>query len=152
MDLKEWIFDNIVDYNNMIKTEEDVKNKIVIPFLKELGYADDEMEYEVSISVQIGTKKISNIRADIVINIEGNAQLIIDTKGPKVTLSEKEVLQCISYAKLISTPPAVYAVTVNGLDCVVTNVYTGKRASIIPTKNQLIIDVNKTRKKELSTI
>lgn len=86
MDLKEWIFDNIVDYNNMIKTEEDVKNKIVIPFLKELGYADDEMEYEVSISVQIGTKKISNIRADIVINIEGNAQLIIDTKGPKVTL------------------------------------------------------------------
>ncbi len=152
MDIKEWVFDNIPNFNSEIKTEEDVKVKIVLPFLRQLGYDECDMAFETSIPVQIGTKKIPDIRPDIEIRIDGNAQLIIDTKRPSITLAEKEILQCTSYAKLISTPPAVYAVTTNGIDCVVTNIYTGKRTSEIPSKNQLVIDVNKTRKKELSPI
>lgn len=152
MDIKEWVLENIQDFNNKIKTEEDVKVKVVLPFLKQLGYEEDDMAFETPISVQIGTKKLPDIRPDIEIRLDGNAQLIIDTKRPSVTLSEKEILQCTSYAKLITTPPAVYAVTTNGIDCVVTNIYTGKRTSQIPSKNQLVIDVNKTRKKELSPI
>lgn len=152
MDIKEWVFENIADFNSKIKTEEDVKIKIVLPFLKQLGYEESDMAYETPISVQIGTKKLPDIRPDIAIKVNGNVQLIIDSKRPSITLAEKEVLQCTSYAKLVSTPPAVYAVTTNGLDCVVTNIYTGKRTSKIPSKNQLVIDVNKTRKKELSQI
>lgn len=152
MDIKEWTLNNIADFNNNIKTEEDVKVKIVLPLLKQLGYEQNDIGYETSIPVQIGTKKIPAIRSDIEIRVEGNAQLIIDTKNPKVTISEKEILQCTSYAKLVSTPPALYAVTTNGYDCVVTNIYTGQRTSSIPSKNQLVIDVNKTRKRELSPI
>lgn len=152
MDIREWIFDNIPDYNNKVKTEEDVKIKVIVPFLEQLGYDESDMGYETPISVQVGTRKLPDIRADITIKVDGNVQLIIDTKRPSITLSEKEILQCTSYAKLVSTPPAVYAITTNGLDCVVTNIYTGKRTSEIPSKNQLVIDVNKTRKRELSSI
>lgn len=152
MNTRDWITDNILNYNNIIKTEEDVKIKVILPLLKFLGYEDKDIEYETRISVQVGTKKLTDIRSDIAIKINDEIQLIIDTKSPNTTLSEKEILQCTSYAKLISTPPALYAITTNGADCVVTNIYTGKRSSDIPSKNQLIIDVIKTRKKELSPI
>ncbi|KAA6340779.1 putative type I restriction enzymeP M protein [termite gut metagenome] len=151
MNLQNWVLQNIIDFNNKIKSEEDVKIKILIPFLEELGYKTSEMRFENTIDVQIGSKKVQ-VRSDIEIFVDDNVQLIIDTKASKVSISEKEILQSSSYAKLISTPPAVYAVTTNGLDCVAINIYSGKRSSEIPTKEQLVRDVNKTRKRELSEI
>lgn len=151
MNLKNWVLDNVKDFNTKIKSEEDVKINVILPYLKSLGYESDTMRFENSIDVQIGTKK-AKVRSDIEIYIDGNIQLIIDVKSPKVSIAEKEILQSSSYAKLISTPPAVYAVTTNGLDCVLTNIYTGQRSGEIPNKKQLIRDVNKTRKKELSEI
>lgn len=151
MILRNWVLQNVSDFNNRIKTEEDVKINVLIPFLKELGYETTEMRFENTIDVQIGTKKAS-VRSDIEIFVDGNIQLIIDAKGPKISIAEKEILQSTSYAKLISTPPAIYAITTNGLDCVVTNIYSGQRSGEIPTKEQLIRDVNKTRKRELSEI
>lgn len=151
MNLKSWVLENVDDFNTKIKTEEDVKINVILPYLKSLGYESDTMRFENSIDVQIGTKK-AKVRSDIEIYIDGNIQLIIDVKSPKISIAEKEILQSSSYAKLISTPPAVYAVTTNGLDCVLTNIYTGQRSGEIPSKKQLIRDVNKTRKRELSEI
>lgn len=151
MILRNWVLQNVSDFNNKIKSEEDVKINIIIPFLKVLGYETTEMRFENTIEVQIGTKK-TNVRSDIELFIDSNVQLIIDVKGSKISIAEKEILQSSSYAKLISTPPAIYAITTNGLDCVVTNIYSGRRTSEIPSKEQLIRDVNKTRKRELSEI
>ena len=151
MNLKSWVSENVDDFNTKIKTEEDVKINVILPYLKSLGYESDTMRFENSIDVQIGTKK-AKVRSDIEIYIDGNIQLIIDVKSPKISIAEKEILQSSSYAKLISTPPAVYAVTTNGLDCVLTNIYTGQRSGEIPSKKQLIRDVNKIRKRELSEI
>lgn len=39
------------------KSEEDVKVKIVIPFLQKLGYSLENMEFEKTIEVNAGIKK-----------------------------------------------------------------------------------------------
>ena len=151
MNIKEWTIENIENFNKNIKSEEDVKINIVIPFLKSLGYETNQMRFENTIDVQIGTRK-AKVRSDIEIFIDNNVQIVIDVKSPKISIAEKEILQSSSYAKLISTPPAVYGITTNGLDCVVTNIYTGQRSNEIPSKEQLKRDVDKTRKRELTEI
>ena len=39
--MKAWIKANIKDFNGMVKTEEDLKIKVLIPYLKSLGYSDE---------------------------------------------------------------------------------------------------------------
>ena len=54
MDLKSWVIENIGNFSNKIKTEEDVKMHIVRPYLEFLGYDLDNMRFENSMSVQTG--------------------------------------------------------------------------------------------------
>lgn len=151
MELKSWVIENVDNFSNKIKTEEDVKVHIVLPFLESLGYELENMRFEHSMSVQTGTKQIT-VKSDIEIFENGNVELILDTKAPTVSLGEKDILQSISYAKLVSTPSAIYAVVTNGLDVVVTNIYTGRRTSEMPSRNELISEVSRTRKTVLSDI
>lgn len=81
MILREWILSNIDNFNSSVKTEEDLKVKVLVPFLHELGYKDDEFRYENSIIVSVDTKK-TTVRSDIEILINGKVQLVIDTKKP----------------------------------------------------------------------
>lgn len=151
MGIKEWILANITDFNTSVRTEEDLKIKVLLPYLRTLGYADSDFNYESKISVTLGTKK-TTLFPDLAITIDGNVELIIDTKTPLKSISEKDVLQSASYAKLANTPPALYGITTNGLDCVVTNVYTGRRTTEIPSKRQLFREIHKTKKKPLQDI
>lgn len=151
MELKNWVKENIYGSSVKIKTEEDVKMHIVCPYLEYLGYKKSEMRFENSMDVQTGTRKVT-VESDIEIFENGNVELIIDTKGPNISLKEKDILQSVSYAKLVSTPPAIYGIVTNGWDVVVTNIYTGKRTATIPTKGELISEVSRTRRKELTDI
>ena len=47
-------------------TEEDVKVKFLVPFLRKLGYLEECIDYEVAINVQEGTKR-KTIFADAVV-------------------------------------------------------------------------------------
>lgn len=151
MILREWILSNINNFNSSVKTEEDLKVKVLVPFLHELGYKDDEFRYENSIIVPVGTKK-TTVRSDIEILINGKVQLVIDTKKPSNSLAEKDVLQSVSYAKLVDTPPALYGITTNGVECVVTNVYNGQRSVSIPSRAELLRDIDKSKKQPLPQI
>ena len=148
MNIKQWIASNITDFNSSVKTEEDLKVKVLLPYLKELGYSEADFRFEHGIDVTIGSKK-TTVYSDVEVLMDGRVELVIDTKTPAKSISEKDVLQSASYAKLISTPPALYGITTNGLECVTTNVYTGKRTSGIPTKTQLLRDIDKSKKKPL---
>ena len=44
--IKQWIIENIPDFNTTIHTEEDMKIKILLPYLKSLGYVDEELRFE----------------------------------------------------------------------------------------------------------
>lgn len=151
MSIREWIKENISDYSKRIKTEEDVKVHIILPYLKSLGYQIENMRFENSMSVQAGTKSVTVI-SDIEIVENNSIEIVIDAKAPNISLNEKEILQSISYAKLVSTPPALYAVVTNGFDVITTNIYTGKQTSEIPSRSELTRDVARSRKRELSDI
>lgn len=151
MILRDWVKENITNTSLKIKTEEDVKMHIVCPFLEKLGYKKADMRFENSMSVQTGTRKVT-VESDIEIFENGNVEIVIDTKGPNISLKEKDILQSVSYAKLVATPPAIYGIVTNGWDVVVTNIYTGKRTSVIPSKGELISEVSRTRRKELTDI
>lgn len=151
MSIREWIKENISDYSKRIKTEEDIKVHIILPYLQSLGYQIENMRFENSMSVQAGTKNVTVI-SDIEIVENNSIEIVIDAKAPNISLNEKEILQSISYAKLVSTPPALYAVVTNGFDVITTNIYTGKQTSEIPSRSELTRDVARSRKRELSDI
>lgn len=121
----------------VLHSEEDVKMKVIMPYLKKLGYSEKEMRFENPIKVQVGRKSVT-IFSDIEIIINGRTEIVIDTKEPKKTLSKKDLLQSLSYAKLIETPPARYGFTSNGIDLVGSDTIIGSDVSSIPSKNELI--------------
>jgi type I restriction enzyme M protein len=151
MDLKEYILAHFKDFNLAVKTEEDLKVKVLIPYLEELGYTKNKMRFENSIEVQVGTRR-TTVNSDIEILVAGKVQLVVDAKNPFSTLSERDMLQSVSYAKLVSTPPALYAVTCNGIDCVTTNIFTGEKSPDIPSHRQLLRHIDRTTTQVLSEV
>lgn len=149
--IKQWIIDNVPDFNVTIHSEEDMKIKVLLPYLKSLGYSENELRFENGIDVQVGTKK-TKVYSDIEVIINGKVEMVVDAKKPRRALAEKDLLQVVSYAKLISTPQAMYGVVCNGVDCITTDTYTGKRTTDIPTKPQLLRAIDKAKKPVLKDI
>lgn len=151
MNIKQWCMENITGFSETVNTEEDMKIKVLLPFLQNSGYSINELRFENGINVHIGTKKVT-VFSDIEILINGKVEVVIDAKNPNKSLSEKDVLQVVSYAKLIDTPQAMYAIVSNGIDTVVTDTYTGKRSTEIPTKAQLLRSIDKAKKPILKDV
>lgn len=133
------------------RSEEDVKVKVVIPYLQSLGYTTGDMRFENSIQVTVGSKS-TTVASDIEILIDGQPQIVIDTKNPRKTLSDKDVLQAVSYAKLVKTPAAPFGFASNGIDLVGINAIDGNAVDDIPTKAALIAMLQKRPPKRLSEI
>ena len=49
MMLKQWITENIPDFNLLAASEEDMKVKVLLPYLRTLGYSDQELGFETVI-------------------------------------------------------------------------------------------------------
>ena len=71
---------NITDFGTSIVSEEDMKIKVLLPFLEELGYKKDELRFENSIQVHIGTKT-TYVYSDIEVLINGKVEMVIDAKN-----------------------------------------------------------------------
>jgi len=151
MQIESFVKTNISDFNTSLKTEEDVKIKVIVPYLSILGYSYNNLRFENSIKVQIGVKS-TTVRSDIEVVIDGKVQMVIDIKNPHNSISERDIIQCASYAKLLDITPALYAVVTNGRSSIVTNVYTGQRIEEIPAPDKLLRDINKTNPKPFGEI
>ena len=151
MSLKEFIVNNITDFNSAVKSEEDLKIKVILPYLRSLGYDELDMNFESPMEVVIGSKK-TVVYSDIEIILNGRVELIIDIKRPSHAVNQTDILQVASYAKLISTPPATISCVTNGLNTVSTNTFTGEQENEIPSKSQLLKRVNATKKKRFTDI
>lgn len=138
-------------FNDVLVNEETLKIKGLIPFLGLLGYTEDDLRYNTTIDVQIGTRRV-NVFADVVVMINNTVQMVIDTKHPFETVTDRDIIQSASYAKLLSTPPALYGITTNGVNTFCTNVFTGQTTGLVPSKAQLLRDIDKTVRRELSDV
>lgn len=87
-----------------VHSEEDAKQKIIMPYLRSLGYSENEMRFENPITAQAGSRKVT-LFSDIEILVDDRPEVIIDAKKPSHTLNDTDALQVTSYAKLVDTQP-----------------------------------------------
>lgn len=106
-----------------MSVEEEVKIKIVLKWLEEIGIRKDELEFEKSFSLRIGTykhdvqteKDYKNAcpRLDILVKRNQKNLFVIETKSSDTNISQKEIDQACSYARLIH-PIAPFFIVTNG--------------------------------------
>jgi len=119
-----------------LSIEENVKVKAVLPFLYSLGFQQDELTLEKSFSFKAGvaTFRIDteqqcrsvSARLDILVTRNGMNLFVVEVKNEAVSISEEDVVQATSYAKLVH-PPAPFALVTNGADFQLYNSLTRVR-------------------------
>src|ERR1700688_1593235 len=84
-------------------SEEDVKIKFLLPYLRERGYHEKDIAFNVAIDVHEGRRK-RTIFADAIVytSAKNGAPLILcETKSPSEILGREAREQAISYARLL---------------------------------------------------
>jgi type I restriction enzyme M protein len=121
---KRAILEDIFRSAGHLESEDDTAEKVVIPFLRRLGYDSADIRRKVSIGA--GSGRRFKKQADIVVYVDGRPGLVIETKRLKRRLREEDANQALSYAQLLE-PPAPFAILTNGR---VWEQYTLKNESI----------------------
>lgn len=112
---------------NIYENEENIKNKVIVPFFKKLGFNSDEVEFETNLKImiprkgkiQIGDKIAKNVFSDIVYStyIEGTKKniFIVEVKRSDHKITETDIEQAICYARLLEDIPP-FSIVTNGND------------------------------------
>lgn len=107
----------------MNHTEEDIKVKVVLSFLKALGFEDNELKFEKSFCLRLGRNtvridtgeqvKSAQPRLDILVTRNGINLFVVEVKTDSQNLTDDDRDQAISYACLVH-PMAPFAIVTNG--------------------------------------
>jgi type I restriction enzyme M protein len=127
---------------NVLKSEEDVKFKYLVPYLEERGYKNSCIAFDVSITVQEGRKK-KTIYADAVVYASParKAPLIVcETKAPTEVLDRAAREQAISYARLLDQIAPLALIT-NGSQIQVFHTLHKTRRADLPRRRDLEDDI-----------
>lgn len=77
--------------NDKTMNEETIKNIIVIPFLKNIGYDEDSVKYRYEEPCDSG-------KVDVFLQIKGSAEgVYVETKRGDLEITEKEIKQIVNY-------------------------------------------------------
>ncbi len=124
------------------KTEDDVKVKILLPFLESLGYKTAHCEFNRTIEVQEG-RKVKSIFADVVVysSAAKTAPLILcETKAPNEILNRFVREQAISYARLLPRIAPLVLIT-NGQQFQFFQTLNKNRIPELPRRRDLEKDI-----------
>ena len=116
--------------------EEDVKNKLVVPWLQKVGIRTEDLYFESHFIVRLGrqvyqvgsdqlSKKATGF-SDILVKQGGRNLLVIETKSSSKRLNDDDRDQAISYARLLDQI-APYAVVTNGTEWNLYDVVTKEK-------------------------
>ena len=110
--------------------EENVKNKVIIPFLNSIGFKEANLSYEDSFTIKLGkntVKKKDYIsgRLDILVKIDNIPFLLWEMKKEGLQITDEEVGQAISYARL-TEPITPYTIVSNGTNTQIYNTFNKK--------------------------
>lgn len=106
--------------------EEEVKVKIVLPFLERIGIGVQDIELETSFTIKAGRHVLKvgggepyipqyvGARLDILVKRNNKNLLLVETKAAEKTITDEDRDQAISYARLVH-PVAPYALVTNGI-------------------------------------
>jgi len=100
--------------------EEEVKNKILVPYLKNLGLTSEEVKFEEPTYIRFTTQARRG-RSDILCKSEKANLFLIEIKAEKEKITDEVIEQGMSYSRLIHPMPPFMIVT-NGKDTKVFDV------------------------------
>lgn len=98
----------------MFLNEEEIRGKLLLPYLIDLGFDTSEISLEKSFSIRLG-KSLHNIngRSDILCKRNGKNLFIIELKNDSISITQEDIKQGISYARLL-TDIAPFTIITNG--------------------------------------
>lgn len=102
--------------------EEDLKNKIIVPFFESRDFNLTDMNFERPYKINVGTKRIT-IRSDILVRLKGQPVFVVEIKRPRHKINVDDINQAISYARLHETV-VPYAIVTNLKETKVFDVFT----------------------------
>lgn len=134
-----------------LANEEDVKNKLLVPYLLSLGFDISELSFERSFQLRVGRslrpiddieKKVSiaRPRLDILVKRNGQNLFIVEVKGPNIDIDPDDIDQAVCYAKLLH-PIAPVCLLTNGNDWKLINSLTKKELAQQEVGPQLSLNV-----------
>ena len=105
--------------------EEEVKNKVIVPWLTAKGVPESELYFERPFRVKVGrhtvvvgesaTESFATARLDILVARQNRNLLVVEVKAENVVLTDDDRDQGISYARLVH-PVAPFLLLTNGRD------------------------------------
>lgn len=139
--------EQMTDQAAVLSSEEDVRTKLVVPWLQSRGFDDAALRLEFSFKVRLGrsiltvgdgtaaraTDNVSKAsmfsgRADVLVkNLEGRNLLIVEVKAPHEKIDDIARDQGISYARLLDGNMAPLVLVTNGSESVIFDTYTKER-------------------------
>ncbi|MBX2957228.1 MAG: type I restriction enzyme HsdR N-terminal domain-containing protein [Cyclobacteriaceae bacterium] len=111
--LGESILPNNLNYKVM--NEEEVRSKVLLPFLQDLGFDLSEISFEDRFTIRLGRSKTKLGKSDILIKRNGINLFVIELKSESVTITQDDIDQGISYARLLPDNIAPITIVSNGL-------------------------------------
>jgi len=115
--------------------EEEIRGKLILPYLKDLGLDLSEISLETSFTIRLGKSQHAiNGRSDILCKRNGKNLFIIELKSESVAISQNDIDQGISYARALKDDIAPFVIITNGkstkiYDTISKSDLTGKQIS-----------------------
>lgn len=95
--------------------EEEIRGRLLLPFLNDLGFDLSEISLETSFSVRLGrSKQTIKGRSDILCRRNGRNLFIIELKNDSICIEQEDIEQGISYARLLTDNIAPFTIISNG--------------------------------------
>lgn len=95
--------------------EEEIRSKILLPFLKDLGFELTDISLETRFTIRLGKSKHKVGRSDILCKRDGRNLFVIELKNNSVTINQRDIVQGISYARLLPDNIAPFTIVSNGV-------------------------------------
>ncbi|PRZ22776.1 type I restriction enzyme HsdR N-terminal domain-containing protein [Flavobacterium granuli] len=94
--------------------EEDIRGKLLLPYIKDLGFDVSEISLEHAFSIRLGKKKHVTGRSDILCKRHNKNLFVIELKNDSIPITQDDIDQGISYARLLLDDIAPFTIVTNG--------------------------------------
>lgn len=97
--------------------EEEIRGKLLLPYLKDLGFDESEVSLEYNFKIRLGkTVRPINGRSDILCKRNGINLFIVELKNDSISIDQNDIEQGISYARTLEDNIAPFTIVTNGKD------------------------------------
>lgn len=98
---------------NVFMNEEDIRGRLLLPYITDLGFDVSEISLETGFSVRLGKKKYLTGRSDILCKRNNKNLFIIELKNDSIEITKNDIDQGISYARLLLDDIAPFTIITN---------------------------------------